>query len=197
MMKRAYILLPLALLALAATACKGGAAGGAAPATAQKDGAEGLKAVFTELAADFNGKEFKKGRDLTMSLLPDKDALKKILKDDVPAETIDKILAPYKDAPPSDELAAKALVPGEGRTEITVHTSSVEDLIAYKEGTSAFAEFPGGAKKVAEAILKPGNTFYEVEITEPGKDSGMKYHMFFYDGARWRMLGPAWRALRE
>ena len=55
---------------------------------------------------------------------------------------------------------------------------------------------PAARKKLAEKLLKPGTTFYEVEVTEPGKDSGTKYHMFFWDGAQWRMMGPAWRVLR-
>ena len=66
---------------------------------------------------------------------------------------------------------------------------AVDPVAAGSEGTPAFNEFPGGAKRLAETSLKPGATFYEVEITEPGKDSGMKYHLFFWDGARWRMLG--------
>ncbi|HZL71116.1 MAG TPA: hypothetical protein VFC86_01550, partial [Planctomycetota bacterium] len=59
----------------------------------------------------------------------------------------------------------------------------------------AFKEFPGGAKKLAETILRPGVTFYEVEFLEPGKDAGMKFHLFFWDGERWAMLGAAWRVV--
>ena len=73
---------------------------------------------------------------------------------------------------------------------------TVEDLAAYKEGTPAFNEFPGGAKDVADKALQPGTTYYEVEVAEPGKDIGTKVHMFFWDGQQWRMLGPIWRAFR-
>lgn len=45
-------------------------------------------------------------------------------------------------------------------------------------------------------MLKPGLTFYEVEVTEPGKQMGTKFHMFFWDGSAWKMLGPAWRAFK-
>jgi hypothetical protein len=38
--------------------------------------------------------------------------------------------------------------------------------------------------------------FYEVEFVKPGEDMGMKYHLFFWDGARWKMLGPVWRSMR-
>jgi hypothetical protein len=45
--------------------------------------------------------------------------------------------------------------------------------------------------------LRPGVTFYEVEFLEPGKDAGMKYHLFYWDGKQWSMLGPVWRALES
>ena len=178
---------------------KGGGAGGAsaAPPIAEKDGAEGLKALFEASAAACNAKEFARGKALTMSVIPTKDHLKKLFKDDAPAEVFDKMLEQYKSLPPDDAKVACVFTPGEGRTAITVHVSSVEDLIAYKDGTPASEEFPGGAKKLAEQFLKPGATFYEVEVTEPGKDSGTKFHMFFWDGAQWRMLGAVWRALKS
>lgn len=170
---------------------KGGSGGGAG--IAEKDGADGLKAVFTASQTACTKKDFKAGKSIVMSLLPQKDQLKKIFKDDVADAKLDEITAQYKEVPPDDEKVACLFSPP-NRTDIKVHTSSVEDLVAYKEGTPAFEEFPGGAKRLAETVLKPGQTFYEVEVTEPGKDSGTKFHMFFWDGAHWRMLGPAWRA---
>jgi hypothetical protein len=183
------------VVAVLSVAACGKKAGGGAPGN-QKDGADGIKAVFTELAAAYEAKDYKKGAELTKSLLPDAESVKKVVKPDVAAELIEKIVAPGKEIPPDDERVARLLVPGEGRTEIKVYGQTTEEIIAYKEGTPAFNEFPGGAKKVAEAILKPGVTFYEVEVTEPGKDSGTKYHLFFWDGSQWHMMGAAWRALR-
>lgn len=78
---------------------------------------------------------------------------------------------------------------------VQVHAAKTEDIIKYREGSVAFKEFPGGAKKAAEAVLRPGMTFYEVEFLEPGKDAGMKYHLFYWDGKQWSMLGPVWRVL--
>ena len=169
--------------------------GGGTP-IAQKDGADGLKALFEASHAACTGKDFAKGKALTLSVIPTKDQLKKLMKDDVPADQLGKLADQFKDLPPSDEKAACVFYPGDGRTEIKVHPSSVEDLVAYKEGTPAFEEFPGGAKKLAETVLKPGNTFYEVEVTEPGKDLGTKFHMFFWDGTQWKMMGPAWRVFK-
>jgi hypothetical protein len=169
-------------------------AGGAPPVTA-KDGADGLKSLIEASHAACKAKDFGKGKQIVMSVIPSKDHLKKLLKDEVTADQIGKLVDQYKDLPPSDEKAACVFAP-EGRTEIKVYASSVEDLAAYKEGTPAFEEFPGGARKLAETMLKPGNTFYEVEVTEPGKDTGTKFHMFFWDGAQWRMMGPAWRVMK-
>lgn len=165
---------------------------GGKPPVAQKDGADGLKAFFEQSHAACAQKDYGKGKQLVMSVIPSKDQLKKLFKDDVAGDKLDKLADQYKELPPNDEKAACVFAP-DGRTEIKVYASSVEDLAAYKEGTPAFEEFPGGAKKLAETVLKPGTTFYEVEVTEPGKDSGTKYHMFFWDSAQWRMMGPAWR----
>lgn len=184
---------------LLAGACDKGDKGkaGGAPAIAQKDGSDGLKDLFVASHAACTGKDFAKGKAIVMGMLPTTAQLKKIFRDDVPAAKLDEVAAQYKEIPPSDEKVACIFYPGDGRTEIRVYASSVEDLVAYKEGTPAFEEFPGGAKKVAEKALKPGMTFYEVEVTEPGKDRGTKFHMFFWDGAQWRMLGPVWRTFRE
>lgn len=183
-------------LLLFAGACDKGKQGGGAAVIAQKDGADGLKALFEAAHEACTSKDFAKGKAITQSVIPGKEQLKKVLKPDVPADQIEKLAEQFKDLPPSDEKAACVFYPGNGRTEITVHASTVEDLAAYKEGTPAFEEFPGGARKLAEKVLAPGTTFYEVEVTEPGKDMGTKFHMFFWDGAQWRMMGPAWRVLK-
>jgi hypothetical protein len=183
---------------LAVGACdKGKKEAGGAPPMVQKDGADGLKALFEASHAACTAKDYAKGKALVLSVIPSRDQLKKVLKDDVPTDQIDKLAGQFKELPPSDDKAACVFYPGDGRTEIRVHTSTVEDLAAYRQGTPAFDEFPGGARKLAEKLLKPGNTFYEVEVTEPGKDVGTKYHMFFWDGGQWRMMGPAWRVLKS
>ncbi len=190
-------------VALFAAACdkgdkgKGGSGAAAAPAIAQKDGADGLKDLFAATHAACTGKDYAKGKAIVMGMLPTTAQLKKVFKDDVPAAKLGEVAKQYEEIPPSDEKVACIFYPGQGRTDIRVHASSVEDLAAYKEGTPAFEEFPGGARKLAETVLKPGNTFYEVEVTEPGKDMGTKYHLFYWDGAAWKMLGPVWRVFRE
>ena len=39
--------------------------------------------------------------------------------------------------------------------------------------------------------------FYEVEYFMAGTDSGMKYHLIYWDGRQWTMLGPVWRVMKQ
>ncbi len=189
--------LSIALIATSlAVGCGKGSSASSKPPTPQKDGSEGLKALFQDAATHCKNDKAK-GKALALSTLPAKAQIQKALKDGA-GEIADKISAQVEEmrSKSGDDKISCAFSP-EGRTEIRVHASTTEDLIAYKEGTPAFEEFPGGARKLAEQALRPGVTFYEVETIEPGKDSGTKFHLFFWDGAQWRMLGPAWRAIKE
>lgn len=159
-----------------------------------KDGADGLKALFVASQAACHAKDFAKGRAIVSGLLPTADALKKALRDDTPPDLADKVIGLFQEMPSDDEKLACLFSP-DGRTEIQVHASTTEEIAAYADGSVAFTEFPGGAKRLAETALRPQTVFYEVEAVEPGKDRGTKFHMFFWDGARWQMLGPAWRVL--
>lgn len=82
-----------------------------------------------------------------------------------------------------------------GQTEIQVHAATTEEIIEYKKDSVGYKEFSGGAKRIAPKVLRPGVTFYEIEYVEPGKEAGMKYHLFYWDGNQWSMLGAAWREL--
>jgi hypothetical protein len=82
------------------------------------------------------------------------------------------------------------------QTVVNVTGATTEEIANYGKGSAAYNEFSGGASGVAEKVLRPGMTFYEVKFLEPGKVAGMKYHLFYWDGGRWTMLGPIWRALK-
>jgi hypothetical protein len=196
-MRQPLSLILVGVFLVLGVACGKGGGGVPAVAAGQTDGPDGLKAVFQALAQAHAAGDVKKAKELTLSLMPDDAALKKALRDDAPADVVARIRDTFSKIPTSDEAVAKLLVPGEGRTEIKPHGATTEEIAAYESGGVAHAEFPGGARRLAESILRPGVTFYEVEVTEPGKDSGTKYHLFFWDGSRWRMLGPAWRALPQ
>ena len=134
----------------------------------------------------------KEGAALFRSLFPDEARLRAALKDGVPAEVVRKVMDFQKKfASAPDDVVAKVAEPTQ--TNILVHGASTEEIQRNQEGSVAYAEFPGGARQLANSILRPKMTFYEVEFLEPGKDAGMKYHLFYWDGRQWSMLGPVWR----
>ena len=152
--------------------------------------AENLKALMQRVFQ--LQKSPREGAALFRSLFPDETRLRAALKADVPAETVRNILDFQKKfASAPDDVVAKVAEPTQ--TNILVHGASTEDIQRNQEGSVAYAEFPGGARQLANRILRPKMTFYEVEFLEPGKDAGMKYHLFYWDGRQWSMLGPIWR----
>src|SRR5687767_10246962 len=100
----------------------------------------------------------------------------------------------HRAMPVTEESVSKLAQPEQ--KQVRVYGATTEELIKYREGTVAFKEFPAAAKRVAREMLRPGMTFYEVEYRAPGKDAGMKYHLVYWDGRQWSMLGPAWRVLK-
>lgn len=160
-------------------------------------GADELKAYFAAIQKAIREGDTKSAAEKSRSLLCDEARLKKALKEEVDKAVLAKIVEMHKGygAAPDEKIALAFKVKPE-QTEIQVHGAKTEEIAAYAKDSVAFKEFPGGAKDLAASALKPGLAFYEVEFLEPGKDAGMKYHLFFWDGAAWAMLGPAWRALK-
>lgn len=131
---------------------------------------------------------------LFQALIPDEPRLKKALRDDVAPETVRTILGMYERLGPlTGENVGRLTRPDQ--TVVRVHGATTEEILRYAEGSVAFNEFPGGTRRVAELVLRPGMTYYEAEFLKPGEDLGIKYHLFFWDGAQWSMLGPIWRVM--
>ncbi len=168
----------------------------AASAYKQENTPENLKGLLQAIVAAAKAGDAATGGALTRGLFVDDAAIQVALRADAPAELLAGLKEQLAKLPPDSAALAKMLVPPPERTEVTAHAATTEEMIANAAGSAAFKEFPGGARKLAEVALKPGVTFYEVEFTEPGKDTGMKYHLFFWDGKAWRMLGAAWRGLK-
>jgi len=159
-------------------------------------GLENLKTLFETIHnLIYVKKDAKLAVALAASLLPDEERAKKALRDDAPPETLQKILDMYRQLELPTEANVERLARPE-QTTVMVHGATTEEIARNAEGTVVFAEFPGGAVKIAGQILRPGMTFYEVEFLEPGKQYGMKYHLIYWDGKQWTMLGPVWRALQ-
>lgn len=156
--------------------------------------AAGLEALFARLQGAIRANDVATAAQITRGLLPDEASLQKAVKDPDAIDKIEEMYAPFATA--SDDRIAGLFAVDENRTEIKVHSATTEELAAYERGTTAFAEFPGGARAAAETVLQPHVTFYEVELVEPGKSRGTKFHLFYHDGEHWKMLGKVWRALR-
>ena len=76
------------------------------------------------------------------------------------------------------------------RTEIHVHAATTEEIAAGEAD-----EFPGGLRRFAQRVAKPGRVWYVVEIVEPGKDVGTKFSVFTKLGDRFVFLAKPWRYL--
>jgi hypothetical protein len=156
---------------------------------------ENLRALFSTIHQEIHAKKNpKQAAELMQAVMPDEARLKKALRDNVSPDALKRIVAFHKGMGPVSEKEIMRLARPEQKN-VQVHGAKTEELITYKDGSVAHKEFPAGARKVAEQLLRPGMAFYEVEFLEPGKDAGMKYHLFFWDGKQWSMLGPVWRTL--
>jgi hypothetical protein len=97
--------------------------------------------------------------------------------------------------PRSDQGWLKLLRIPAGRTVCTAWAATGEELAARVPGTPAERQFPGAAQALAQSLLRADVTFYSVTLVEPGMSSGTRFHLVFWDGSKWCMLGPAWRAV--
>jgi hypothetical protein len=174
-----------------------GGGGGASSLYAQSDSADNLKGLLDAIMKASEGGDTKRAAALVRGIMVDKASLAKAVKDDAPASFSEETLSQAGSIPQEDEKVAGLFKRGGAdRTEIQAYGATTEEIAEYANGSVPFKEFPGGAKKLAEQVLRPGVKFYEVEFVKPGEDMGMKFHMFFWDGSSWKMLGPAWRALK-
>ncbi len=185
---------PTLTVALAMVVAAGVALAGAGQPAAQRDHPDNLKALLETIQRTIHvQKNAAGGAAMFRALIPDEARLRKALKTGVDPAIVQQALQFYQQITPADEQAGALVKPTQ--TIVRIHGATTEEIARYQEGTIASQEFPGGAKRLAERILRPGMTFYEAEYLEPGRDRGMKYHLFFWSGTQWSMLGPIWRAL--
>jgi hypothetical protein len=160
------------------------------------EGPEKLKNLFETIHnLIYVKKDTRSAAALFASLIPNEERVRKALRDDVPPEISRRILDMYKEVALPNETNINGLAEPEQKI-VKVHGATTEEIAMPTRGSVVDAEFPGGAVGIAKQILRPGITFFEVEFLGPGKESGIKYHLFFWDDRQWTMLGPVWRALR-
>jgi hypothetical protein len=136
--------------------------------------------------------------DMTLALFPPDAELRRVLS---PGPATDAFLAAYRaerlrgDA---NEAAGEILRPGNpAQTVVRVHSATTEELARYEEGSTAFAEFPGGLRRFAERVAAPGRVWHAIEYLEPGKEEGMKFSVLTVLDGKVLYLHRPWRALPE
>jgi hypothetical protein len=162
------------------------------------DGAENLEQLFVEMRQAVLDEDVEKAAFLAQSIFPDEACIRGAVYEDVGKEVVTAMMEFYNSLVPetaNSQQWALAFATDPDRSQVNVHATTTEGLIAYETGSVAFNEFPGGAQELAMTILKPGLTFYEVEYVAPGEDAGLKFHLFYWTGEDWCMFGPAWRVL--
>lgn len=156
--------------------------------------AAGLAAYVGDIRAAMRSGDHPKAVALARALLPDERTLAHALEDGAD-DAKEKLITWYAaQIPQADAGVLRMFDVDPKHTEVVAHGATTEEIAVSRPGTVAYKEFPGGAREAAQTILRPGLVFYEVELIEAGKDTGVKYHLFVHTGAEWKMLGPIWRA---
>jgi hypothetical protein len=169
----------------------------AAPAQDKPDpGAAELKKAMTELRGAIKDGNDTKIAELAGKVLPDAERIGKGLGSGA-GDGKEQVVAFHARMPKDAQALARLFAVKPAQTEVQVHAATAEEMAAYEDGSVASKEFPAAVKALAEkGVFVPGKTYYEVEFLEPGNDVGMKYHLFYWDGSGWSMLGPVWRMLQ-
>ena len=158
-----------------------------------KDDPANLAGLIETIAKTAEAGDAKKAGALTRALIPDEAAYRKALAENAPPAVMATLVGNLRTLPADDAQLASLIRRGDPtQTRVNVHGATPEEIAAG--ASPAAREFPGGVKDRA-SLLRPGLRFYEAEFVAPGEDFGMKYHLFYWDGKRWRMLGPIWRSL--
>lgn len=160
---------------------------------------ENLQSLFLDLLKAKREKNDEVAAKISHSIVPSMEDIKAIFRQDVNPKIMGLVekYVQVLNSPTEYKQYAGLFLARDEQTEVQVHAATTEEILEYKQGSVAWKEFPGGTQKVAVACLKPGVVFYEVEFLKQGEGSGIKYHLFFWNGQQWKMLGPLWRLLRK
>lgn len=151
---------------------------------------ENLRALFRRIRDLIRGGQYARASALGQTLLPDEARLKAAFRDGTPPAEIQRILTLEKSSLP-DEVY-KIFAPDNAASEVRLYRATTEELSNPQRGTAAKDIFPKNAQKIARELLRQGVMWYIVELALPGADQGFRYHLIFFDGAHWTMLGPIW-----
>ena len=160
------------------------------------DSAEALKQLAGRLRQGYADRDAELVKRITLELLPTEEQIQKALSPAITEADRAAVLSLHNSLPKDDESLLGLVSMRSGQTKIMVHAATTEQLAGKSAAPESLPEFPGGAIQAAKkGMLRPGMTFFEVEYLEPSKDVGIKYHLFFWNGDSWSMLGPVWRSI--
>ena len=166
---------------------------GIAPQFVHANDAENLRALFRRLRDLIRAGQLSRANQLASSLLPDENRLRKGLRDDISPQEVQLIMELEKDAmPPKFEDLYSIFNPDRLANTVRLYRATTEELVANPKDSAARVAFPKLSHKYAKDDLRPGVTWYIVELALPGADEGWRYHLIFFDGQHWTMLGPIW-----
>jgi hypothetical protein len=162
------------------------------------DSAEALQQLATRLQQAYAREDAQAVLQITRGLLPNEEQILAALAPDVSAEDRAKVMEWHAALSKDDKSLLKLLAMQAAQTKVVVHSATTEQLAGKESAPEAIQKFPGGAAEAArKGVLRPGRKFHEVEFLEPGKDAGMRFHLFYWNGSSWSMLGPIWRKVRR
>lgn len=161
------------------------------------DEATELSILFKELQSKLRKGEKAGAAKIARALLPNQQDVEEILRPEKLSVALKISAFQTKFSPKTDEDIIKVFTTKKERTVIKVHRATTEELVANVKGSTSFNEFPSGILPLAGTILKPKVSFYEIEMLEPGKEMGMKYHLFTKTKNGWKMMGPFWRVFMK
>jgi hypothetical protein len=163
---------------------------------AQQNTSENLRQLMVTVHGKLHvEKSLAEGAALFRSLVPDEARAKRALRDDAPAATVQRIVQAFAALSKARDAEFLGLMQPQ-QSVVRVRGATTEEIAAYREASIPFEHFPSASQQLAKELLRPGVTFYEVEFLQPGQPRGIQYHLFYWDGAGWAMLGPAWRSVR-
>lgn len=163
----------------------------------QENTHDNLKGLFRRIRDHIRANQRDRGARLGFGLLPDPARVRAGLRIDVDSRRVEAITDLHRRMMPARfDAIADIFEPDPAATEVRVYSASTEELLSGPKNTAARVVFPKGAKKVARELLRPGVTWHMVEIAKPEQHEGFRYHLIFWDGQSWTMLGPIWNEPR-
>jgi hypothetical protein len=165
------IFLVVLTLGVLVTACRGGDA-------RDTSGEAGLRRVMQRLTRAIDERDSGTFVATRRRLEPDPTAVKRVLRDGVPAETVARIV---------DEGRESLEILGVDFTDdIEIHHEVVRSIAA--QDTPESGHFSGAQVAAARELLRPDVTLYNVRLKmKRGQDKSLR--SVVWDGERWRVLG--------